>query len=168
VGGSVVAIDYELGYLHHREPPVPKCRARIARVAALWLSGLLWAGCGDPNGFERGCDSQVSFSLGSGSAPQIGWSPDCKIGVLAVAKYPLSDIPGQRVPAAEWMIKAGDQFGNDNLLHPILRYGELPSGATAVQGPAPLLADTLYFVQGWVFDLQGNMIGVGETAFRLH
>jgi len=65
-----------------------------------------------------------------------------------------------------WMIKTGDQFGPDNLLQMTVQYGKLPSGATVVQGPQPLVAGTQYVVQGWVLDLNGQPIGAGTTAFR--
>jgi hypothetical protein len=135
-------------------------------MAWLLIPALLLDGCGEPNGFEAGCQSQVSFVVSAGLTPQIGWSPDCKIGVLAISVYPgMSGTPGQRVSAL-WMIRTRDRFGPANLLRPTVRYGEPPSGATALQDPEPLVAGTQYVVQGWVFDLEGQMVGAGTTAFR--
>ncbi|MDQ3136961.1 MAG: hypothetical protein M3Q93_05175 [Gemmatimonadota bacterium] len=137
-----------------------------ASIRELLLACLLLAGCGEPNGFEQGCQSQVSFSVSDGLTPQLGWSPDCKLGLVAVAVYPgLSMTPGERI-SAEWMIQAEGQLGPDNLLQAPLRYGELPSGAISRQGPQPLVAGGHYVVQGWVYDLEGRPIGAGTTAFR--
>ena len=136
-------------------------------VMRLLIPGLLLVGCGDPNGFEAGCQSQVTFSVAAGLTPEIGWGPDCHLGILAVSVYPgLSLSPGQHVAGAAWMIQTADQLGPDNLLQPTIQYGKLPSGATALQGPQPLIAGTQYVVQGWVLDLQGQPIGAGTTAFR--
>jgi hypothetical protein len=136
------------------------------KLRGLLLPAVLLAGCGEPNGFERGCQSQVSFSISSGLTPQFGWSPDCKLGIVAVSAYPgLSLGPGQRI-SAMWMIRTADQFGPDNLLQPALQYGTLPNRATVVQEPQPLVAGTHYVVQGWIFDLEGQPIGAGTTEFR--
>jgi hypothetical protein len=137
----------------------------LTRATLFLVASLLWS-CGEPNGFERGCDSQVSFSVSAGLTPEIGWAPNCKLGVLAISEYPgLSGAPGERV-SATWMIRTSDQFGPDNLLELTIRYGELPSGASGAQDPPPLMTGTEYVVQGWVFDLDGQMSGAGSTAFR--
>jgi hypothetical protein len=73
--------------------------------------------------------------------------------------------PGARVGGA-WMIKTADRSGPDNLLQPNIRYGTLPAGATTLQAPQPLVAGVQYVVQGWVYDLNGQLIGAGTTAFR--
>jgi hypothetical protein len=130
------------------------------------LPSLLVGACGEPNGFEGGCQSQINFAVSSGLTPRISWSPSCKLGVLAVAVSPgLSLRPGSR-PGGAWMIKTSDQLGPDNLLTPAIRYGEPPQNASTLQPPQPLEAGVLYVVQGWVYDLNGQPIAAGTTPFR--
>jgi hypothetical protein len=64
------------------------------------------------------------------ATPQIGWSPECKIGVLRVV--------GSN--GIMWQVRAHDQLGPDNLIAPPLRYGEPPASTTVETGPLPLVS----------------------------
>jgi hypothetical protein len=118
---------------------------------------LLALGCGsEPNGFERGCETAVSFQVGAGLTPQIDWSPDCKLGVLRISG----------VNGIMWQLRARDQMGPDNLIAPALRYGEPPASTTVEAGPLPLVTGEQYGIQAWVVDLNGQAIGAGEASFQ--
>jgi hypothetical protein len=127
------------------------------RTAWFWgISTVLLACHSEPNGFERGCDSLVSFEIGPGLTPQIGWSPQCKVGLLRVSG------PSGIV----WQVRAADQFGPDNLIEPTLRYGVQPAGTKVEMGPLPLVTGDQYAIQVWIVDLNSMVIGAGEGTFE--
>jgi hypothetical protein len=125
--------------------------------AWLWVISTALLSCNsEPNGFERGCDSLVSFEIGPGLTPEIGWSPRCKVGLLRV------NGPG----GIGWQVRAADQFGPDNLIEPTLRYGEQPAGTKVEAGPLALVTGGQYGIQVWIVDLNGLVIGAGEGNFQ--
>ena len=127
------------------------------RPAWLWGVGTMLLACSsEPNGFERGCDSLVSFEIGPGLTPEIGWSPECKVGLLRVSG------PSGIV----WQVRAADQFGPDNLIEPPLRYGVQPAQTTVEAGPLPLVAGGQYAIRVWIVDLSSMVIGAGEGTFQ--
>lgn len=127
------------------------------RSAWLWATSTALLACNsEPNGFERGCDSLVSFEIGPGLTPDIGWSPECKIGLLRVSGS----------AGIVWQVRASDQFGPDNLIEPTLRYGVQPAGTTVEAGPVPLVTGGQSTIQVWIVDLNAMTIGAGEGSFQ--
>jgi hypothetical protein len=127
----------------------------LPRGSRCLLAGVVLACSSEPNGFERGCDSQVSFTAGPGLTPQISWSPDCKLHLLRVTGP----------DGIEWQVRGVDQLGYDNTLTSPIVYGVLPADASSEAGPRPLVTGGQYGLQAWIVDLNTQVIGAGEGGF---
>jgi hypothetical protein len=81
---------------------------------------------------QAACTGDVTLSVTSGTAPSISWSPACKLFLVLV------EAEGGDV----WAVISD---GANAIATPV-RYGVVPTGATELQAPTPLVAGLSYSV----------------------
>ena len=106
-----------------------RCRFHIwlRAAAAGALFPLLGLGCSDTLG-PSACLSGMSFVVGTGTQPTFDWRPPCGVNALTV----------RAVENPEKVLWGLGSPSTSNAVHPPIRYGTIPSGASGTE-PAPAL-----------------------------
>jgi hypothetical protein len=126
-------------------------RRRSAALAVL-LSGLL--GCQDATA-PTACDRPLQVFVTSGVTPTITWAPSCGISYLSVMQAATS--PGEPETLV-W----GFTVPELTPLGPGVRYGSLPTGATAMVPAQSLRVGATYRV--YVTFLVGGDVSTSEGS----
>jgi len=75
------------------------------------------------------CSGNVTLHVTAGTAPDISWTPDCKLFLVGVEDADSGH--------DHWFIMSGDITAGGGLSSPV-HYGVLPPGAVLFDGPEPL------------------------------
>lgn len=125
-------------YTSHPEP-VPARLLKISYASALFV-GVALAACGDSSGADITCgDPPIAVTVANPTTtPRISWTSACPVQELDVSYLAAGNTRTQ-----VWRI--APQATARPIGGPVT-YGQVPSGATEVQSPEPLVAGVLYQV----------------------
>src|SRR5688572_16438469 len=112
--------------------------ALVAAVAALNCSDSTSPGSCDANTGSVEASVQIS-----GSAVVFDWSPACAVALVLIEEE-FSDMWGIIAPGL-----SGSSTESDNIIHPPVTYGQVPSGAEELDAPQTLIAGHTYEVVLW-------------------
>jgi hypothetical protein len=123
------------------------------------MLGAVVAACGDSTGNDGvlACEGAVTVQVGSGTSPQISWTPVCRLFLVLV-----EDAGG--MGGDQWAVESD----SSNSIAPPVRYGTIPPGATdEITLPVTLQAGHAYRVNVFRFTGPGHEDGVliGQANF---
>lgn len=117
---------------------------RYARGLLVCLGPFIGA-CGDGPTAPRECEQSVTVTVGSGTSPEISWTPEC--GALALR---IQEVGDPTVPFGfMWEL-----VGAASPIHPPVRYGDVPGGSIEVAPATPLVRGSTYRAN--VFRFEGH------------
>ena len=110
------------------------CRFHIwSRAAAGALFPLLGLGCSDALG-PSACLGGMSFVVGTGTQPTFDWQPACGVNALTV----------RAVESPDKVLWGLGSPSTSNAVHPPIRYGTIPPGASGSASAPALLTGSTY------------------------